>query len=155
VASRKSITAGLVVAAVSAAGAAGAAGVHGHKKNESDVAGDDSLPITDASPVAASAPTNVQQQVRSEATAEGYSAADAEALSKLVDHESDWNPHGKNASTGAYGPFQALPGSKMAQAGSDWHDNPKTQTKWGLKYIKERYGSPSAAWAFWQKHRWF
>lgn len=27
--------------------------------------------------------------------------------------------------------------------------NPATQIKWGLKYIKGRYGSPAKAWSFW------
>ncbi len=38
----------------------------------------------------------------------------------------------------------------MSSAGSDWKTNPATQIKWGLTYMNERYGSPNAAWAFWQ-----
>jgi tRNA/tmRNA/rRNA uracil-C5-methylase (TrmA/RlmC/RlmD family) len=34
-------------------------------------------------------------------------------------------------------------------------ENPQTQINWGLNYIKERYGSPCEAWAFWQKNRWY
>ena len=51
-----------------------------------------------------------------------------------------------NPDSGAYGIPQALPGTKMASAGSDWQTNPATQIKWGLGYIKDRYGSPCAAW---------
>jgi hypothetical protein len=43
----------------------------------------------------------------------------------------------------------------MASAGSDWATNYKTQIKWGLKYIKNRYGSPSKAWAHFQKKHWY
>jgi hypothetical protein len=43
----------------------------------------------------------------------------------------------------------------MATVASDWRTNPATQIKWGLGYIKDRYGTPSAAWAFWQAHNWY
>ncbi len=31
----------------------------------------------------------------------------------------------------------------MAAAGPDWKTNAATQIKWGLSYIRARYGSPS------------
>ncbi|MFF8376263.1 transglycosylase SLT domain-containing protein [Streptomyces sp. NPDC015661] len=77
------------------------------------------------------------------------------SFSKIVEHESGWNHTATNSSSGAYGLVQALPGSKMASAGSDWKTNPATQIKWGLKYMNERYGSPNAAWAFWQANGWY
>jgi hypothetical protein len=43
----------------------------------------------------------------------------------------------------------------MASAGADWRTNPATQIKWGLSYMNERYGSPCAAWSFWQAHNWY
>ena len=49
--------------------------------------------------------------------------------------------------THAYGIPQALPGSKMAEAGADWMTNPATQVKWGLGYIADRYKDPIQAWA--------
>lgn len=61
------------------------------------------------------------------------------------ERESGWNEHDLNPYSGAYGIPQALPGSKMASAGSDWHDNPATQITWGIGYIRGRYGSPCAA----------
>ncbi|MEU2724080.1 hypothetical protein [Streptomyces smyrnaeus] len=45
----------------------------------------------------------------------------------------------------------SLPASKMRSAGADWRTNPATQIKWGLRYIKSRYGSPSRAWAAWNR----
>ena len=78
-----------------------------------------------------------------------------EAFNKIVSHESGWNPHATNASSGAYGLVQALPASKMASAGSDWKTNPATQIKWGLDYMNSRYGSPAAAWNFWSTHHWY
>jgi hypothetical protein len=65
----------------------------------------------------------------------------------LWNRESSWNVHASNPYSGAYGIPQAVPGSKMASAGKDWPDNPWTQIRWGMRYIKSRYGSPSAAWA--------
>jgi hypothetical protein len=69
-------------------------------------------------------------------------------------NESGWRVNAANAS-GAYGIPQALPGSKMASAGPNWQTNPTTQIKWGLGYIKSRYGSPCGAWSFWQAHGWY
>ena len=77
------------------------------------------------------------------------------AFDAIISHESSWNPRAVNASSGAYGLAQALPGSKMASAGADWRTNPATQIKWTLSYMNQRYGSPNAAWAFWQTHHWY
>ncbi len=78
-----------------------------------------------------------------------------QCFSNIVDHESTWNYKATNASSGAYGLVQALPGSKMASAGADWQTNPATQIKWGLNYMNERYGSPCGAWSFWQANSWY
>jgi hypothetical protein len=83
------------------------------------------------------------------------SAAQYNAFSKIVEHESGWNVTATNSSSGAYGLVQALPGSKMASAGSDWKTNAATQIKWGLDYMNSRYGSPAAAWSFWQSNGWY
>ncbi|MBC9723688.1 transglycosylase SLT domain-containing protein [Streptomyces sp. TRM68367] len=78
-----------------------------------------------------------------------------QCFSNIVDHESDWNYQAVNPSSGAYGMFQALPGSKMESAGSDWRTNPATQIEWGLNYMNSRYGSPCEAWDFWQANSWY
>jgi cytochrome c556 len=77
------------------------------------------------------------------------------AFSNIVKHESGWDVNATNASSGAYGLVQALPGNKMASAGSDWQTNAATQIKWGLDYMNSRYGSPLAAWSFWQANGWY
>ncbi|MEU6381396.1 transglycosylase SLT domain-containing protein [Streptomyces sp. NPDC046909] len=77
------------------------------------------------------------------------------AFSKIVEHESGWDVDATNASSGAYGLVQALPGSKMASAGSDWKTSAETQIEWGLDYMNARYGSPTGAWAFWQANGWY
>lgn len=76
-------------------------------------------------------------------------------LDLLWQKESNWNHLAMNSSSGAYGIPQALPGSKMASAGADWATNPETQIRWGLGYIKSRYGSPAAAWAHSQAVGWY
>ncbi|MDO4241215.1 MAG: transglycosylase SLT domain-containing protein [Microbacteriaceae bacterium] len=76
-------------------------------------------------------------------------------LVALWNKESNWNAHAMNASSGAYGIPQSLPGSKMASAGADWQTNPETQIRWGLGYIKGRYGSPCAAWGHSQRVGWY
>jgi hypothetical protein len=78
-----------------------------------------------------------------------------QCFSNIVDHESSWNYRAVNPSSGAYGLFQALPGSKMASAGADWQSSPPTQIKWGLNYMNSSYGSPCAAWTFWQANHWY
>ncbi|MFD8595754.1 lytic transglycosylase domain-containing protein [Kitasatospora sp. NPDC059646] len=102
---------------------------------------------------AASAPTysGTPQQI----AAQIVPAGQLQCFSNIVERESSWNVHATNPSSGAYGLMQALPGSKMASAGADWKDNPATQIKWGLQYMNETYGSPCAAWSFWQAHNWY
>ncbi|MGW4512781.1 aggregation-promoting factor C-terminal-like domain-containing protein [Streptomyces sp. NPDC004393] len=82
-------------------------------------------------------------------------AGQFQCFSNIVDHESSWNYQAVNASSGAYGLFQALPGSKMSSVGADWQTNPATQIKWGLNYMNSRYGSPCQAWSFWQANSWY
>ncbi|WP_245679245.1 lytic transglycosylase domain-containing protein [Actinomadura hibisca] len=76
-------------------------------------------------------------------------------LVKLWNKESGWRVNAANPSSGAYGIPQALPGSKMASAGSDWRTNARTQIKWGLGYIKGRYGTPCGAWSHSQSVGWY
>jgi len=76
-------------------------------------------------------------------------------LEKLWTRESQWTTTANNPSSGAYGIPQALPGSKMATAGADWQTNPATQIKWGLGYIRDRYGSPQNAWAHSESVGWY
>ena len=84
----------------------------------------------------------------------GFSTNQFGCLNDIFSRESGWRYNAENAS-GAYGIPQALPGSKMASAGPDWQTNPTTQIKWGLGYIKSRYGTPCKAWAAWQVQGWY
>ena len=84
----------------------------------------------------------------------GFSTSQFGCLNDLWMRESGWRWNAANAS-GAYGIPQALPGSKMASAGSDWLTNPATQIRWGLGYIKSMYGTPCGAWAHETADGWY
>lgn len=122
------------------------------KRKEAEAASRDSA-RPDATTLAAKASysvSEVQAMARSMVPSGQF-----QCFSNIVDHESSWNYRAVNASSGAYGLFQALPGSKMASVGADWQTNPATQIKWGLNYMNSRYGSPCEAWSFWQANSWY
>ncbi|WP_296664604.1 G5 domain-containing protein [Demequina sp.] len=85
----------------------------------------------------------------------GWTGDQWSCLSALWQRESGWNPNAHNSSSGAHGIPQALPGSKMATAGADWATNAATQIKWGLGYIKGRYGTPCNAWNHSETKGWY
>lgn len=84
----------------------------------------------------------------------GFGLDQMACLDKLWTRESGWNVHAANPS-GAYGIPQALPGDSMASYGDDWQDNPVTQIKWGLNYIKNRYSTPCGAWNHSESTGWY
>lgn len=85
----------------------------------------------------------------------GWGAGQFSCLNQLWQKESGWNYQAHNPS-GATGIPQALPGSKMASAGTDWATNASTQVAWGLEYIHaSSYGTPCAAWAHSEAHNWY
>ncbi|MCW2762260.1 MAG: hypothetical protein JWR85_2461 [Marmoricola sp.] len=85
----------------------------------------------------------------------GMSSSEFGCLDNIWSQESGWNVHADNPSSSAYGIPQALPGSKMSSAGPNWEDNAETQIRWGLGYIKSRYGSACAAWSYKQGAGWY
>jgi hypothetical protein len=85
----------------------------------------------------------------------GWGDGEFSCLSNLWQKESGWSYTAENASSGAYGIPQALPGSKMATIGSDWRTNASTQVAWGLSYIDRAYGSPCSAWSHSQANNWY
>lgn len=84
----------------------------------------------------------------------GVSEADLAAAIDLIYHESGCRVNATNASSGAYGIPQALPGAKMASAGADWETNPVTQIRWMAGYVS-RYGGWQGAINFWYAHGWY
>lgn len=84
----------------------------------------------------------------------GIPESDYGATNYIISRESGWRYNAANPS-GAYGLPQALPGSKMASAGSDWQTNPITQLRWFYSYCVGRYGSVQGAYNFWVSHHWY
>lgn len=85
----------------------------------------------------------------------GWEASQMTCLDTLWTKESEWLTSATNASSGAYGIPQALPGTKLATAGGDWQTNYRTQVNWGLTYIESRYGSPCSALNFHYANNWY
>ncbi len=74
------------------------------------------------------------------------------ALLELVEHESGWSPGAKNPTSSAFGLFQFLDStwqSYLPEVPYGTRD-PYWQAVGGLRYIKQRYGTPERAWAFWR-----
>lgn len=114
-----------------------------------------SADIPDSLPIAAGIKGEYQKYALSLLPDFGWDSSELTPLIYLWNRESGWNPSSHNKSSGAHGIPQALPGSKMASEGSDYYTNPEPQIRWGLKYIRSRYGSPSAAWAHFQSSGWY
>lgn len=87
--------------------------------------------------------------------AAGISDADFGYVDYIISHESGWNYHAVNRSSGAYGLPQSLPAGKLASAGADWRDNPVTQLRWANNYAVGRYGSWGGAYRFWVTNHWW
>jgi uncharacterized protein YabE (DUF348 family) len=110
---------------------------------------------TKTAPVGSTVPSGDAQQIAAGmVAARGWGSDQFSCLVSLWNKESGWRTDASNSS-GAYGIPQALPGSKMSSAGSDWQTNPATQISWGLGYIAGVYGTPCSAWAHSQSYNWY
>lgn len=107
---------------------------------------------TKSTPAPSGSVKEIGQQL---AAARGWGGSEWTCLESLWERESGWNYQAANPTSSAYGIPQALPGSKMASAGSDWASNPATQIKWGLGYIADRYGTPCGAWGHSESVGWY
>ncbi len=104
----------------------------------------------------ANTPDGARATARSLAASKyGWGDGEFQCLNNLWQKESGWSYTAYNASGGATGIPQALPGSKMATAGADWQTNAATQINWGLDYIARGYGHPCSAWSHSQALNWY
>jgi|SRR5665213_2983072 len=78
-----------------------------------------------------------------------------EAFDWIITEESGWRFDAEEPTTHAYGLCQAMPASKMANAGLDYLTNPTIQVAWCISYVKNRYGTPQNAKDFHLLHGWF
>lgn len=111
--------------------------------------------ITYSSSSIDNSPAGAKAYTKTYITQFGWDATQYQCLVTLWEHESNWNYQADNPWSDAYSIPQALPGNKMATAGSDWETNSQTQIKWGVGYIKDRYGSPCGALNAWNKQGWY
>jgi len=113
--------------------------------------GGDSLGSGSAGPGSLS-PGGAQSYAQGRMGAYGWDGAQFDCLVRLWNIESGWRWDAYNASSGAYGIPQSLPGDKMASAGGDWRTSSATQIEWGLGYIQARYSTPCGAYSFETSH---
>lgn len=104
----------------------------------------------------------------------GWGVDQMAPLIRLWTQESGWSSIARNRSSGAFGVAQALghgePGTAapdgtneygaqygltVAEAQAANAGSGRWQIEWGLGYIRDRYGSPAAAWAHEQAFNWY
>jgi hypothetical protein len=81
----------------------------------------------------------------------------APALTELVGRESSWNPGARNGHSTAYGYGQFLSSTRSnyeKKMGLNY-SNPVNQLIMMAQYVKDRYGSPEAALAFWDRNKYY
>jgi hypothetical protein len=106
--------------------------------------------------VGGSAPSSVSGNaalVKGMAQLFGWQGAEWDALYKLVMRESGFRNTAQNPTSTAYGMFQFLD-STWGSYGPKT-SNPTDQARYGLQYIKQRYGDPLAAWGHEQVYGWY
>ena len=116
---------------------------------------DNKTPNKDSSDKSSQVITTITGEKTDWMKAAGIPESDWQYVDYIIEHESGWNYRAVNASSGATGVCQALPGSRMATAGSDYLDNPVTQLKWCHSYANERYGSWQQAYNAWRSQNWW
>jgi len=86
--------------------------------------------------------------------ADYFGQNEVNALLELVNRESSFRHNVKNPNSTAFGLFQFLD-STWGGYGAQKSDDPNVQIAAGLRYIKERYGSPSMALRFHDENGWY
>jgi hypothetical protein len=91
------------------------------------------------------------------AISRGVPADWAPLLSEIVRRESSYNPGAKNPTSTAYGYGQFLASTRAQyekKTGLSYND-PVNQLIMMYQYVKDRYGTPQNALAFWNKNHWY
>lgn len=83
----------------------------------------------------------------------GYTDTEFICLDALYVSESNWRVDADNPTSSAYGIPQALTQTHNLPEG--YMTSAEVQIRWGLDYIKSRYGTPCNAWEFKQGHNWY
>lgn len=97
------------------------------------------------------------QQHMSAAVQRGVDPSWVPLLSEIVKRESSFNPNAKNPNSTAYGYGQFLSSTRAnyeKKTGLSYND-PVNQLIMMASYVKDRYGTPAAALAHWNKNKWY
>jgi hypothetical protein len=97
------------------------------------------------------------QKDMAKAISMGVDPSWAPVLSQIVAKESSYNPNAKNPTSTAYGYGQFLASTRSAyekKTGLNYND-PASQLVMMAQYVKDRYGTPQNALAFWNKNHWY
>lgn len=84
----------------------------------------------------------------------GWTGDQWEAAKWIYNKESGFDVNATNPSSGAFGVPQFLGATKDAYLPSMSTD-PAVQAEAGARYIRDRYGNPLSAKAFWESHNWY
>lgn len=89
--------------------------------------------------------------------AAGVSSSWASALTELFARESGLNPSAKNGSSSAYGYAQFIKSTREAYEKKYGikYDTPVNQLILGIRYVKDRYGTPEKALQHWDTKGWY
>jgi len=93
--------------------------------------------------------TTAQAPARTQSATPAASSSEEAAKAWIVARESGGNYNAVNASSGAYGKYQLLPGYLHGDYSA------ANQDRTANNYVHGRYGSWSAAKAFWEAHGWY
>lgn len=105
--------------------------------------------------IVATPANEMQQWLLDNLKSKGFTVDDYNAANTIITRESGWRVNATNASSGAYGLPQALPGNKMGSMGADWQTNYKTQLLWFENYCINRYGGFVQALNAWNTKGWY
>lgn len=83
----------------------------------------------------------------------GWTGREWRQLKDLWTKESGFRTDADNPDSSAYGIPQAL--TETHDLGKRYMNNPKVQIRWGLDYLKNRYGNPTAANRFHERENWY
>ena len=99
----------------------------------------------------------IVDQVQEVFARHGFTGAEWEAAKWIIQKESNWDPNATNPSSGAFGLFQFNPmgGDTLGQYLPSRSTDPAVQADAGARYMRNRYGTPTAAKAFWEANQWY
>lgn len=121
--------------------------------NASSGTGNASSSNTPAAAISGGSKGQLEQYAFSQFPKFGWGTGEQQPLVKLWNQESGWNPTAQNPTSTAYGIAQFLDSTWGPYGGKT--SDPHKQIDYGLEYIKQRYGSPSMAWAHEVANNWY